>query len=90
MTHGAAEKAARRIVRELVESATDENFENLVDHVSAIIRGEWEWECELFGRAMVIIKGLTLGTTWEIAPPIKREMEKICAAFEEREKERKL
>jgi predicted TIM-barrel enzyme len=53
MTDSGAERAARRIVRELVESVTDETFENHVDHVAVIIQEETgtHKHCELLSEA---------------------------------------
>lgn len=37
---------------------------------------------ELFGRAMIVLKGLNLSVEWELAPEIKKEIADICAEFE--------
>jgi hypothetical protein len=37
---------------------------------------------DLFGRAMVILKGLSLSVEWELAPSIKKEIDAICKEFE--------
>ena len=39
-------------------------------------------QSELFGRAMVVLKGLSLAVEWELHPSIKKEIDAICAEFE--------
>lgn len=37
---------------------------------------------KLFGRAMTVLKGLSMAVEWELAPAIMKEIDAICAEFE--------
>ena len=52
-----------------------------VDRLEARI-SELELRLQLFGRAMIVLKGLNLAVDWELAPAIKKEIAEICKEFE--------